>query len=1015
MAEAFEGFTCWALKDVFAVAPIDAVTPSDAVFSATHHPLAIVRKSLEAGADRGVVVDEKALLDHFTGPNDGGTSGANDGLMIVPIVGDSGTGKSHLVRWLRANVGDRSDWHIVYVPKWGTNLRRVVELVLEGIDGAVFDEAREKLAQAADSSIDRGLAPERLLNELQVLVGGANQDVEERSDYRDYLVAHLPDFLSDPLVRKTLLESGGVIERFVALAMAGRSHDDGLDEEAFHFTEKDLPVDIARISEASAVAQDVYRNLAGDAQLHATAVALLNEELEGAVRRLFLTSQIQVADVLLEVRRALLALDKELVLFIEDMTVLHGVQRELLNALTEPARRSGEAQLCDLRVAMAVTSGYFDDLDTVATRAQTAYSLDLEYGVRGGITQPEAVQFVGRYLNAARLGESAINGAFTAGATGWVGNACSDCEFRETCHGSFGTAAVDGEEYGLYPFNEAALDRMVRSVSRPYFDARTILREVLHRVLSAASEELAAGSFPSARVVDQFDDRDQRALDPRVSFELQQRDSRDYERRARIITFWAGAPSSVVDLPEGIHTAFNLPLLGAPQADISGPSEPTQTGTDVSPEPELEDEQRPLRVRKKLQQIIDWEARGDQLRQSLAADLRKAIHSSIVDRIEAMGVHRVSTAEFGARGSFFRPDCVRIERGESGNQGSGYGLEIEASPAHALILRAIVLSSEDGSWQASDAAPRLAATVEAIDAWAAEVESAWCSREENESLLRHATHALLFTAKVADIAGASSRFHHELLGAATSPLPEGVEGRSREWDRLLKEASSPIREKLRTRVLDVIGASKGASGSVRALDATRVLPSVAEFANAKQRDVREAETDEAAIFLRKVLDRVDRAIAAEWENLEQWNGKLEPLLDPSVPIEQVHAAVDNAVEKATRSSVLRPDDAKSELQTLRRQLPDGCMEVWREVRGVLQMGKDRPRDQLLADVAPDRRTAMTALVDYAVFAYGAMSQSSEEAGRSLDLLGDNEEVSLADIAHAVDEILEIADEWGSET
>ena len=65
---------------------------------------------------------------------------------------------------------------------------------------------------------------------------------------------------------------------------------------------------------------------------------LINEALPSAVRRLFITDQVDLVEVFREVRRELSASGKELALFIEDLTVLHGVEREFLDAIIEPAR-----------------------------------------------------------------------------------------------------------------------------------------------------------------------------------------------------------------------------------------------------------------------------------------------------------------------------------------------------------------------------------------------------------------------------------------------------------------------------------------------------------------------------------------------------------------------------------------------------------------------------------------------------------------------------------------------------
>ena len=57
----------------------------------------------------------------------------------MPIIGESGTGKSHLVRWLHLRTAGPSGRRVVYIPKYGTNLRRVIELILSDMDGRPVD------------------------------------------------------------------------------------------------------------------------------------------------------------------------------------------------------------------------------------------------------------------------------------------------------------------------------------------------------------------------------------------------------------------------------------------------------------------------------------------------------------------------------------------------------------------------------------------------------------------------------------------------------------------------------------------------------------------------------------------------------------------------------------------------------------------------------------------------------------------------------------------------------------
>src|ERR1035437_9080350 len=87
---------CWNASEAATIIPVEAESTSDGVFLATHSTIPITQRNKVSNAVGGIMVDEHALLRAVQDqPAD---------LPITPILGRSGTGKSHLVRWLRLNL-----------------------------------------------------------------------------------------------------------------------------------------------------------------------------------------------------------------------------------------------------------------------------------------------------------------------------------------------------------------------------------------------------------------------------------------------------------------------------------------------------------------------------------------------------------------------------------------------------------------------------------------------------------------------------------------------------------------------------------------------------------------------------------------------------------------------------------------------------------------------------------------------------------------------------------------------
>ena len=495
----FANYVCWSDAGVLASAPRDAASLQAGHFQAVHHPLRAMRGRLELGRDLdGTRVEEQDVTDALRsaiGP---------DGYLLIPVVGGSGTGKSHLVRWVYEHTRESPGWVTRYLAKNRTSIRHVVELVLEGMRGPAIDAARDALESApANSESDETLG-QRLLDELALVVAEepVSQPGVERRDIqlRERLRRSLPDVFHDPVVRRRFISTDAVIPRLVGLARQGRQDDDGLDDNAMRVHESDLPLTFDDISDATREARKTLLDMSNISDLRRVAVEVINDALPRAVKHVFLSSNVDLVAVFREIRREISSQGKELVLFIEDLTVLHGVEREFLDAIVEPASSPG-GQLCDLRVLFAITRGHFDSLDTVRTRCSDAYWLDSIYG-HNGVEPAEAVSFLGRYLNACRLDSQKLESDWAERTEGtFPVNACNACAHHDTCHESFGASS---EGYGLYPLNKVAVDRLISCLSTLRFDPRQVVKALIEKFFPLGALELNSAIFPSEKLMADF-------------------------------------------------------------------------------------------------------------------------------------------------------------------------------------------------------------------------------------------------------------------------------------------------------------------------------------------------------------------------------------------------------------------------------------------------------------------------------------------------------------------------------
>jgi hypothetical protein len=148
-----EPAACWEPDAARRVLGAEAEGASEAVFLASHAPLPIT-KLTSPGSSDGRPVDEDAVL----------AATLEQGLPIVAILGASGSGKSHMVRWLRHRMArePRKDLVVVFVPKLAMSLRGIAERVLTHGEGPEFDDLRASVASASE-----GLTEEKVVLRLR--------------------------------------------------------------------------------------------------------------------------------------------------------------------------------------------------------------------------------------------------------------------------------------------------------------------------------------------------------------------------------------------------------------------------------------------------------------------------------------------------------------------------------------------------------------------------------------------------------------------------------------------------------------------------------------------------------------------------------------------------------------------------------------------------------------------------------------------------------------------------------
>lgn len=945
----FRNFICWKPDVLGRVLDTEALEVSDEIFLATHHPIKLYRQGLLQSNTPPVVYDEDDFLRDFLRP---------ESFALVPVLGEAGTGKSHLIRWLAARLRDASGRRVVLIPRARTNLRNVIAQILGDVPGKKLDEFRGRLQQET-GQLTPARAAEILLDKLALEVGPnglhASRDLDE---LQAVLVDLLPPLFRDPLFRKQFLRAGDIIERLCEHVVGLGSQVERLSERR-QFALADLPLSVPNSTRASQDAQDCYSQLQNNPELRSAAIAWINLNLDAAIASLLQLRGETLSELMLEVREALYEEGTELVILIEDFAKLQGIDRQLLDALLVKTNQAGRKPLCAMRTAFGCTTGYFKGFaETLLQRLDFAVYMDAHASGSELPAEVDLEGFVARYLNAVRLNDTDLAEWYRAGEGGAsrpeLPNACTalECPHQTTCHAAFGSAA----DIGLYPFTPTALRRMLERASPRGFNPRLLINKVLKHTLVTYGPDVGAGRFPPPALHAHFGDR----LDPMVSRKVKDSDPQHPERRLALLDLWSEV-GELVDLDPRIHAAFDLPPLKAPappRSDVPPPPPP------LPPAPQQLTPQTPTALEAQLREIDEWSRNTRKLGYNLTNVLRGYLYDAVAHHVDWDAALLLKGKFCG--GKAFDTTNINFQNQDATRPAKNFLLVIpaepEAIPDAALALKGLLLFRHFRNWKFKDGPKYFRVYASHLEDWGQQLLAFALSTRQDGRPWDPVPAALELLALDARVSGRMQSSKASLVDYVdalfANPSPSASTSRTKSWLDL-QSALRDARPRLQALVISRTACTKGGSPAVKVVDAVQYVAPI----EALRREWRlECEVpgdlrDEYK-FLKTLRERVDAlldsALEGERGRYAVWLGTVLAELGDDPKRDELVTVVEAASKRAQEEGVYagKPADLEAAVERMKTLRLDQLIAAAKRVRDATE------RAGLMTEVSPDRSERM---------------------------------------------------------
>ncbi len=572
------------LSRISRIMQVEATVPSRRDFLLTHVPF----RNLSLG-DSEPITEERLFEEKLLAEPEKHKT--------IMILGENGSGKSHLIRWLYERYikeygTDNEVEKILWISKAHNTLQ---DALMQLLKSNVFPEEIRKneleKVRNAQSAIS-GLELKKTINFNFTLVIEDDIDKKVKSTAIDPgSRSMLPSYLrNEYILSKFLMRENGPLDR-ICSKLNNVDNAKANDFEGEVFTEADFAItmdDLKNHLEGGMNSADKYtillakklmNNSMGKARK--SIASYMNSKVDEVIQRSLKLTTSDFKQLFWSLRTKLKEMGMRLTLFVEDINAFTGIDLALMDVLVANHESEGNEDYCRLASVVGTTNDFYKNRlnDSLRDRVKDvgAEVYIREESLFG--TNERLTEFAAKYINASMLTDEEVET--------WERE--YDCDNAELPVANvaykFARVNCQDKELSIFPFNERAIVNLYEKLDSFSKTPRRFLLDVVYPVLriyySSPEDFLdneSAFKNDSITSLNDFANSDYQIINDKVG-------GPDTEKRSLLLRIWGNATTEVVGdtlggLDKEVFDAFGVDMR---LDDFKGFT--SESGEDPKPNP----------------------------------------------------------------------------------------------------------------------------------------------------------------------------------------------------------------------------------------------------------------------------------------------------------------------------------------------------------------------------------------------------------------------------------------------